>query len=131
MKKIIYILITLLVLGGIVYVIMAPSKPGKYDEFATCLKDKGASFYGAFWCPHCQAQKAQFGKASSKLPYIECSMPDGQKQTQACIDAGIKTYPTWEFTAVSTTTASTTRERFEGEQELTQLAEKTGCVLPQ
>lgn len=131
MKKIIYILIAVLVLGGIVYVIMAPSKPGKYDEFAMCLKDKGATFYGAFWCPHCQSQKAQFGKSSSKLPYVECSMPDGQTQTQACIDAGIKTYPTWEFAMVGTTTATTTRERFEGQQDLEKLAEKTGCVLPE
>lgn len=38
-----------------------------------------------------------FGEAVDKLPYIECSTPDKQGQTQVCIDAGIKAYPTWEF----------------------------------
>lgn len=131
MKKYIYILIALLVLGGIIYVIMAPSKPGKYDEFATCLKDKGATFYGAFWCPHCQSQKARFGRSSSKLPYVECSLPDGQTQTEACRNAGVTTYPTWEFPLVATTTSTTTSERVTGEIELADLAQRTGCVLPE
>lgn len=124
MKKYIYILIALVVVVGIVYVIVAPGKPGKYDQFATCLKDKGLTFYGAFWCPHCQAQKARFGKSASKLPYVECSTPDSQGQTQVCIDAGIKTYPTWQFSSSST-------DRKEGELELSDLAARSGCQLPE
>lgn len=99
-----------------------PAGPGKYDEFATCLKDKGAIFYGAFWCPHCQAQKKLFGSSQKLLPYIECSTADAQGQTQACIDKGIKSYPTWIFADGST---------LNGEIPLAQLAEKTSCVLPQ
>ena len=102
--------------------IMSPGKPGKYDQFATCLKDKGVTFYGAFWCPHCQAQKARFGKSQKYLPYIECSTPDGRGQLQVCIDAGIKTYPTWQF--------GTTSDRVMGEVELVDLASKTQCQLP-
>ena len=94
----------------------------KYDDFATCLKDKGAKFYGAFWCPHCQAQKAMFGKSASLLPYVECSTSDGQSQTQTCIDKKITSYPTWEFVDGS---------RFTGEIELSVLGEKTSCELPQ
>lgn len=127
MKKYIYILIGLLFVAGVVWLIVTPGKtgaPGKYDQFAQCLKDKGAIFYGAFWCPHCQSQKAKFGNSAKFLPYVECSTPDGQGQTQVCKDAGITGYPTWQFNASTT-------DRLNGEIELTTLAEKTSCVLPQ
>lgn len=126
MKKFVYSLVALIVLAGIVYVIMAPGKPGKLDSFAQCVKDKGAIFYGAFWCPHCQAQKARFGKSAKLLPYVECSTPDSRGQTQICKDIGIETYPTWHFTNdVSTTTKVIT-----GDMELEAIAEETGCQLP-
>ena len=116
----------LLVLGVIATVALrAPGggivAPGVYDEFATCLKDKGATFYGAFWCPHCQATKKLFGNSQKLLPYVECSTPDTKGQVQVCIDKGINTYPTWEFADGS---------RLTGELSLEQLAEKTSCVLP-
>ena len=95
---------------------------GKYTEFAQCLADKGAKFYGAFWCPHCQEQKALFGDAVSKLPYVECSTPDKQNQTQVCIDAGIKNYPTWSLADGS---------KIPGLVSLEKLAEATTCTLPQ
>ncbi len=98
-----------------------PAGPGKYDTFAQCLKDKGAVFYGAFWCPHCQATKKLFGSSQKLLPYVECSAPDGNAQTQACIDKKITGYPTWEFADGS---------RLNGEIALEQLAEKTSCELP-
>lgn len=90
------------------------------DEFAVCLEEKGATFYGAFWCPHCQAQKALLGNSSS-LPYVECSTPDGNGQTDTCKSAEIQSYPTWTF--ADGTTAN-------GEQSLEDLAAKTGCELP-
>ncbi len=127
MKNISYIIIGLLVLGGIVWLVMTPGKPGKYDDFAKCIKDSGAQFYGAFWCPHCQAQKARFGKSAKYLPYIECSTPDGQSQLQICKDHGITSYPTWFFPNSSTSTP----ERINTEMELVDLAEKTSCTLPQ
>ena len=96
--------------------------PGKYDVFATCLKDKGAIFYGAFWCPHCKATKKLFGSSQKLLPYVECSTPDAKGQTEQCIDKNIKSYPTWEFADGS---------RLNGEIPLAQLAEKTLCELPQ
>lgn len=123
MKKILYIVVILLILGGVVWLIVTPGKSGKLDSFAKCIKDSGATFYGAFWCPHCQAQKARFGKSADYLPYVECSTPDGKSQTQVCKDKGIVTYPTWQF-ANSTTT-------YPGEKELSELASTTGCMLPQ
>ncbi|MEK9131978.1 MAG: hypothetical protein AAB447_03650 [Patescibacteria group bacterium] len=110
-------IIAVLVIGGLVYI---SRLPGKLDTFATCLKDTGAVFYGAFWCPHCQEQKALFGRSRSKLPYIECSTPDGNSQTQVCKDKKVVGYPTWEF-------ADGTRET--GSLSLARLAEKTSCPL--
>ena len=139
MKKAIYIVIGLLVLAGVVFIIVSPGRQasGQLDSFATCIKNSGATFYGAFWCPHCQAQKARFGSSAHLLPYVECSMPDGQTQTQVCINKNITTYPTWEFPVVGTTTdatgatvSTTTIVRVVGEQELTDLARETGCALP-
>lgn len=92
----------------------------KMDNFAQCLKDKGAIFYGAFWCPHCQNQKALFGTSQKYLPYVECSTPDGQSQNDLCQVKKISGYPTWEFKGGS---------RISGEISLSQLADKTGCTL--
>lgn len=94
--------------------------PNTLDSFAQCLKDKGAVFYGAFWCPHCQKQKAMFGSAAKLLPYVECSTQDGKGQLQACIDKKITNYPTWEFADLSRAT---------GERSLSELSQKTGCPL--
>lgn len=126
MKKILYIIITILAIAGIVFLIKTPGKPGKYDDFAKCIKDKGVQFYGAFWCPHCQNQKAMFGKSAKYLPYIECSTPDGKSQVQNCTDHGVTSYPTWFFP----NGASSTPEKVTGEIELEDLAKKTSCVLP-
>jgi len=126
MKKYLYTLIGLTFLIGVVWLIVTPgksSKPDKYDSFAQCLKDKGAIFYGAFWCPHCLAQKALFGRSVRFLPYVECSTPDGQGQLKVCKDVGITSYPTWQFNASST-------EMLAGELSLATLAEKTNCELP-
>ena len=123
MKK--YVTPVLVVLGVIlvvVFLVIAPEKSGKLDQFATCLKEKGAQFYGAFWCPHCQNQKALFGRSAKKLPYIECSMPDTKSQLQICKDKGISTYPTWDFSD---------GERITGVINLESLSQKTGCELPQ
>src|SRR3990167_1997862 len=69
------------------------NRPGELDSFAQCLEEKGVTFYGAFWCPHCQEQKKMFGNSARLLPYVECSQPDGKTQTQVCIDKKIESYP--------------------------------------
>ncbi len=120
-KNLTVLAIGVLVVAGIGYWIYAQSQPGKYDAFASCLKDKGATFYGAFWCPHCQKQKAMFGKSERLLSYVECSTPDGRNQYQVCKDKNIEGYPTWEFSD---------GDRMTGEIPFSQLSEKTGCELP-
>ncbi|MFA6274242.1 MAG: thioredoxin domain-containing protein [Candidatus Paceibacterota bacterium] len=123
-STIFFIIVIVLVLGAVITFIIRDSREvsvGKYDTFATCLKDKGAVFYGAFWCVHCKATKKAFGSSEKLLPYVECSTPDGQDQTQICKDKEIKGYPTWEFTDGS---------RLTGEVPFEKLAEKTSCELP-
>ena len=116
-----WIIVTVAVIAGLVtFLVIEGKKPGKYDDFAQCISDSGAKFYGAWWCPHCQAQKSLFGKSAKKLPYVECQTPDS-KPTQQCNDLGIANYPTWIF-------ADGTKET--GEKTFTQLAEKTNCPLP-
>lgn len=111
----------IIIVGGAMFLSYNNNKPGKFDGFASCLKDKGAVFYGAFWCPHCQSQKKLFGNSAKLLPYVECSTPDGKAQLPICQEKGIEGYPTWEFSDGS---------RESGELSLERLAEKTSCSLP-
>ncbi len=120
-RNIIWIVLAVIVIGApLAYWGYYMSTPGKYDALAQCIADKGAKFYGAFWCPHCQKQKAMFGKSAKLLPYTECSQPSGQGQLQVCTDAGITNYPTWEF-------PDGTREV--GEIKPAILAEKLSCQI--
>lgn len=113
--------VAFIIIAGLGLTFFVKPGPGQLDSFAQCLGEKGAIFYGAYWCPHCQAQKRMFGKSAELLPYEECSTPNGQAQLQICIDKKIEQYPTWDFADGS---------RLTGEIPLTQLAEKTGCTLP-
>ena len=96
-KFIIFIVLVVLIVGGVgIFVSNKPTAPSEFDSLAKALKSSGANFYGAFWCPHCQEQKAEFGTAKQYLPYVECSKTDSS-QTQICIDKKVEGYPTWTF----------------------------------
>ena len=95
-KFIIFVVIAVIFVIGLGIFTNKAQGPGKYDDFAKALKTQGAEFYGAFWCPHCQAEKALFGTSKQYLPYIECSNPD-QSATKICVDKKIESYPTWFF----------------------------------
>ena len=117
-----WLAIAVLVVVGIGVWVYVQYQPAPYDAFAKCLKEKEAIFYGAFWCPHCQKQKAMFGASAKYLPYVECSTPDGKGQLPICTDKSVDGYPTWIFADGS---------RLSGEISLSKLAEKTSCELPQ
>jgi hypothetical protein len=90
--------------------------------FGRCLKSKGATFYGASWCPHCDAQREALGDAMDYVRYVECSADGARGETTAaCRKAAVESYPTWTF-------GDGSRER--GAQSLAELAAKTGCELP-
>ena len=113
MKPVIFFLLALMVIAGC-------SGPGKYDTLSKCMTEKDVKFYGAFWCPHCANQKEMFGPSIQYVNYIECSTPDKKGQTEACIAAGIKVYPTWELQNGT---------RIEGELKPEQLSRMTGCPV--
>lgn len=86
------------------------------DVFAQCLASKGATMYGAYWCPHCQNEKKAFGDSFKYVSYVECT-----QETAKCTAAGIRGFPTWIFPD---------GRRFEGEQGLNKLSQESGCPLP-
>lgn len=98
-----------------------PLTENMYDEYAMCLKNKGAVLYGTFWSPHTDEQKSRLGSSYKYLPYVECSTPDAMGQTQICKDKKINVYPTWVFADGS---------RLSGNYTTEQLGIKTGCELP-
>ena len=95
------------------------SRPSKsnpaLDSFTKCLAEKKLIMYGAYWCPHCQAQKKLFGNSVQYLPYVECT-----QQTELCLEKKIEGYPTW---------IDASGNRFSGEQSLQKLSEITQCKL--
>jgi len=118
-KKINMYIGTVLVLIIVFFAFKAlPSE--NYDALAQCMTEKGTVMYGAFWCPHCEAQKEEFGSSYQYVTYIECSTPDGRSQTPACQEAQIESYPTWEFPDGS---------RQSGRLSFEKLAAKSGCIL--
>lgn len=123
MKKVsVFVAVGLIILAFLFFFFsLKQNNSGKLDSFVICLKDKGATIYGTFWCTHCLSQKKIFGSSERFLPYIECSTADGKGQAQACKDKHIVSYPTWTFTNSATVSA---------ELSLKDLSDRTGCQLP-
>jgi len=107
---------------GLVYYLSNRSQH-KHDAFARCLTERGVKMYGAWWCPHCQEQKEKFDASFEYVPYVECGIKgDLHGRSQACRDANIEHYPTWQFPP--------TGERVERIFSLEELSDRTGCALP-
>ncbi len=118
----IVIAVLIIAVFGAAYYFGIRKRHSRMDNFAQCLTDKGAKMYGAFWCPHCEEQKADFGSSFDHVNYVECGVKGNTRaQSPECKQAGIKHYPTWEFAGGS---------REEGNKTLHYLGEKTGCSLP-
>jgi uncharacterized membrane protein len=99
--------------------VAAPVTPYQ-QALAQHLAKSGATFYGAFWCPHCQEQKALFGGAAGSLPYVECDPKGAKAQPERCERANVRVFPTWVIGA----------ERREGVQSLEDLARLSGFKSP-
>lgn len=116
-SNLIIILVLLTIVGALAYKFLSkPTVSPQVQALAQCLADKKVVMYGANWCSHCKAQKARFGQYWKLVPYVECV-----DEPQKCIDAGVKSYPTWIFPD---------SKKLTGEQELTQLAKESGCPAP-
>ena len=83
-------------------------------EFAECLTDHGAVFYGTSWCPHCNDQKELFGEYFGKVNFVDC-----EESRAACSTAGITAYPTWIIN----------KQKYLGTKSLETLGELAGCKL--
>ncbi|RMF07355.1 hypothetical protein D6764_00055 [Candidatus Woesearchaeota archaeon] len=91
------------------------SGPGKFDDLAKCLSEKGTVMYGTEWCPHCKEQKKMFGSSFQYVNYVDCD-----RQRETCLREGVKGYPTWKFADGSTA---------EGTTSLYTLSQRSGCTL--
>lgn len=101
--------IGVIILATAAYSVYSINKPGLYDDFAKCLREKGAVMYGAMdWCKYTQAQKGMFGKSFKYINYHEFQeLP------------GIKITPTWVINGAW----------HENVQSFDRLAALTGCRL--
>jgi glutaredoxin len=120
-KKYLIAIATVIVVAVLYYAFSnRPQPPGQYDDFAKCLTEKGATLYGAYWCPHCQNQKAMFGSSKKYLNYVECDPNGDNANPDLCKSNNITGYPTWIVNGT----------HYEGEQSLEKLGSLTGCSLP-
>jgi len=85
-------------------------------EFATCITESGAVFYGTDWCSHCQDQKGLFGEHFEKVKFVNCD-----ESRELCTLAGIEAYPTWIIEG----------EKHLGTKSLVNLGILTECELEQ
>lgn len=120
-KNIVPIIIIALVVIALAVLIVKPWQGGSASDpalasFGECLAAKGATMYGAYWCPHCQNEKKTLGAAFPKITYVECT-----ENEQLCAQKNITGYPTWIFADGT---------RLEGEQGLAGLSRATGCAVP-
>ena len=90
---------------------------GTQDELAQCLTQKGVVMYGAYWCPHCANQKAEFGPSFQYINSVECDPNGDNANPQLCQEKGVTGYPTWEING----------QMYSGEQSLERLASLAGC----
>jgi len=97
-----------------------PTQPiNNYDNFAKCLTEKGATFYGTYWCPHCSNQKKLFGSSLKYVNYVECDPKGENAKPELCSQSNITGYPTWIINGT----------HYEGEQSLQELSSLAGCSL--
>ena len=114
LKKLFAIFATLLVFAGC----GGPAAPGQYAEVAKCLNQKGVIMYGAYWCPHCSAQKKQFGDDFQFVHYQECDAKGVNGDKSVCLSAGVTSYPTWILPGQGSLV---------GEQQVRDLAKLANC----
>ena len=114
-KKRLWIWLTIIgVLASGFWIYTNSTKPGKFDDFAKCLTEKGAIMYGAIeWCKYTQEQAAMFGKSFKYINY-----QDYKK------GPNIQVTPTWIIN-----NSLSGNVRLERVQPFSRLADLTGCKL--
>lgn len=117
--KIAIVIVILAIIGISFYLYFMTSTPIVTVEFAKCLTIKNATFYGSYQCSHCTEQKQLFGDTMQYINYVECGPLGAPPTNQACIQAGIESYPTWIIN----------NTKYVGFRQLSELSQITGCSL--
>ena len=114
-KNLLWGIASIVLLALIIFAIVkATTGPGKHDDFAVCMTEKGAVMYGTDWCSSCKAQKALFGKSFKYIDYKNCDF-----NKDLCTQKGIQGYPTWIIND----------KAYTGKKPLDYLAYQTNCSL--
>jgi len=80
------------------------------------LAATGAKCYTAWWCPHCQEQRENFGiEAAALAPFVQCSDLK-RREMDFCKKVDVDGYPTWIIDG----------KKYGGGRTLSELAEMTG-----
>ena len=112
-----YVLIAIVVVALVLVIAgfyLKSQKPGLYDDFAKCLKEKNIIVYGNDFCQYTGKQLNMFGKSEKYLDYVKCA-----NNKELCDSKGIKITPTWEING----------KMYEQIQSFEKLAELSGCKL--
>jgi hypothetical protein len=109
-------------LAVVAFLIFLPScqRAVAHDAFAKCLSAKQVTLYGLYWCEHCAEQKKMFGSSFQYVSYVECGIKGSRAEEPACIQAGVKNFPTWKMPDGALV---------EGVRTLEFLSAKSGCSL--
>ncbi len=102
-KIVVFAAIGFLVVASLIaYALLSP---GKYNEFAKCLTEKGAVMYGEDWCQYTNGQKEMFGKSFKYINYK--------------VKTDLRLRPTWVIDG----------ETYETVQSFQRLSALTGCEI--
>lgn len=102
------------VIGISLFSYMSFASTGKFDSFAKCLTEKGATVYGNDFCSYTQKQLSWFGKSKKYLNYVKCAENKG-----LCDSKNVKVTPTWEINGAM----------YPEVQTFERLATLTGCEI--
>lgn len=102
-KKLIVVIAVFIILLLVSWTAYYFFSPGKYDDFAKCLTEKGAVMYGEDWCKYTQGQKGMFGKSFKYINYK--------------VKTGLEVRPTWVIDG----------KTYEKVQSFERLSALTGC----
>lgn len=113
-KYFIIIAVIIIIILIVLSILNYTKKPGKYDEFAKCLTEKGVVIYGNDFCQYTAKQLNFFGKSEKYLNYVKCS-----ENQELCDQKGVSITPTWEING----------EMYTQVQTFERLAELSGCEI--
>ena len=91
-KYSVFLIIALIIIFSVLTINSYAKKPGKYDDFAKCLTEKGAVIYGNDFCSYTRNQMGFFGKSKKYLSYVKCI-----DNKELCDSKGVEVTPTWEI----------------------------------